>query len=81
MTTILDKVLGRERVLVRENERALTLYKGEIKAVLMPGEPRQDWVRRHPQAFGALAALEGVVRRWPVLRGLGDYAALMGARR
>lgn len=38
MTTILDKVLGRERVLVRENERALTLYKGEIKAVLLPGE-------------------------------------------
>ncbi|WP_181167978.1 slipin family protein [Mesorhizobium sp. B2-4-19] len=36
--TVLDKVLGRERVLVRENERALTLYKGEIKAVLMPGE-------------------------------------------
>ncbi|WP_185975180.1 slipin family protein [Mesorhizobium sp. WSM4310] len=36
--TVLDKVLGRERVLVRENERALTLYKGKIKAVLMPGE-------------------------------------------
>jgi len=54
---------------------------GFALAVLMPGEPRQDWVRRHPQAFGALAALEGVVRRWPVLRGLGDYAALMGARR
>ncbi|UVK52375.1 slipin family protein [Mesorhizobium sp. AR02] len=36
--TVLDKVLGRERVLVRENERALTLYKGEIKAVLLPGE-------------------------------------------
>ena len=50
-------------------------------AVLMPGEPRQVWVRRHPQAFAALAALEGVVRRWPVLRGLGDYAALEGTRR
>lgn len=36
--TVLDKVLGRERVLVKENERALTLYKGEIKAVLLPGE-------------------------------------------
>ncbi|TIT57472.1 MAG: slipin family protein, partial [Mesorhizobium sp.] len=36
--TILDQVLGRERVLVKENERALTLYKGEIKAVLLPGE-------------------------------------------
>ncbi len=50
-------------------------------AVVMPGEPRQDWVRRHPQAFGALAALEGVVRRWPVLRGFGDYVALEGVRR
>lgn len=38
MMTILEKVLGRERVLVKENERALTLYKGEIKAVLTPGE-------------------------------------------
>ncbi|ESY70902.1 hypothetical protein X740_29985 [Mesorhizobium sp. LNHC221B00] len=36
--TVLDKVLGRQRVLVKENERALTLYKGEIKAVLLPGE-------------------------------------------
>ncbi|RUV34568.1 slipin family protein, partial [Mesorhizobium sp. M7A.F.Ca.MR.228.00.0.0] len=36
--TILDKVLGRERVLVKENERALTLHKGEIKTVLLPGE-------------------------------------------
>jgi regulator of protease activity HflC (stomatin/prohibitin superfamily) len=36
--TVLDKVLGRERVLVKENERAITLYKGEIKAVLGPGE-------------------------------------------
>jgi hypothetical protein len=54
---------------------------GFALAVLMPGEPRQDWVRRHPQAFGALAALEGVLRRWPVLRGLGDYAALEGSRR
>ncbi|MCA0050304.1 slipin family protein [Mesorhizobium sp. B283B1A] len=37
---VLDKVLGRQRVLVKENERALTLYKGEIKAVLLPGEHR-----------------------------------------
>ncbi|TIN16207.1 MAG: slipin family protein [Mesorhizobium sp.] len=38
MKTILEKVLGRQRVLVKENERAVALYKGEIQAVLMPGE-------------------------------------------
>ena len=49
--------------------------------VLLPGEARGDWARRHPQAFGMLAALESVVRRWPVVRGLGEYAALEGSRR
>ncbi|RWE03796.1 MAG: slipin family protein [Mesorhizobium sp.] len=38
MKTILEKLLGRQRVLVKENERAVALYKGEIQAVLMPGE-------------------------------------------
>ncbi|WFP60378.1 slipin family protein [Mesorhizobium sp. WSM4904] len=38
MKTILEKLLGRQRVLVKENERAIALYKGEIQAVLMPGE-------------------------------------------
>jgi hypothetical protein len=32
-------------------------------------------------AFGLLAALEGVVRTWPVLRGLGDHLVLEGVRR
>jgi hypothetical protein len=49
--------------------------------VLVPAESRQEWVRRHPQAFGVIAALEGVVRRWPLLRGFGDYVAIEGARR
>lgn len=49
--------------------------------VLVPGEPREEWARRHPQAFGILAALESVVRRWPVFRALGDYAVLEGSRR
>jgi hypothetical protein len=49
--------------------------------VLAPGEAGEEWARRHPQAFGILAALESIVRRWPVLRGLGDYAALEGSRR
>ncbi|RUX13871.1 slipin family protein, partial [Mesorhizobium sp. M2A.F.Ca.ET.042.01.1.1] len=38
MKTILEKALGRQRVLVKENERAVALYKGEIQAILMPGE-------------------------------------------
>jgi regulator of protease activity HflC (stomatin/prohibitin superfamily) len=38
MMTILDKILGRERVLVKENERAVALYKGEVMAILGPGE-------------------------------------------
>lgn len=38
MMTILEKMLGRQRVLVKENERVLALYKGEIKTILEPGE-------------------------------------------
>jgi regulator of protease activity HflC (stomatin/prohibitin superfamily) len=38
MMTILDKVLGRQRVLVKENERAIALYKGEMLGILGPGE-------------------------------------------
>ena len=49
--------------------------------ILLPGEPREAWVRRHPQAFGILAALEGIVRRWPLVRSLGDHIALEGWRR
>jgi regulator of protease activity HflC (stomatin/prohibitin superfamily) len=36
--TMLDKILGRARVLINENERAIALYKGEIINVLAPGE-------------------------------------------
>lgn len=38
MTTILEKILGRQRVLVKENERAVALYKGEILGILGAGE-------------------------------------------
>ena len=38
MMTILDKVLGRQRVLVKENERAIALYKGELLGIYGPGE-------------------------------------------
>jgi SAM-dependent methyltransferase len=49
--------------------------------VLVPGPEHEAWVQRHPMAFGLLAAAEGLVRGWPVLRGLGDHLVLEGARR
>lgn len=36
--TILDAVLGRKRVLVKENERVIALHKGEVLGVFGPGE-------------------------------------------
>jgi hypothetical protein len=49
--------------------------------VLLPGEAREAWARGHPQAFGVLAALESIVRGWPIFRGLGECTALLGSRR
>ncbi len=49
--------------------------------VLVPGPDHAGWCRRHPQTFGVLAALERLVRDWPVLRALGDHVVLEGARR
>jgi SAM-dependent methyltransferase len=49
--------------------------------VLVPGPDHGAWAARHPIAFGALAAVEGVVRGWPVLRALGDHLVLEGVRR
>lgn len=46
--------------------------------VLVPGPGHAPWVRDHPQAFGLLAALEGLVRGWPLLRSLGDHLVLEG---
>lgn len=48
--------------------------------VLVPGPAHARWVQRHPQAFGLLAALEGVVRGWPLLRSLGDHLVVEGER-
>jgi hypothetical protein len=39
------------------------------------------WIPEHPQAFGLLAALERIVRRWPGLRGRGEIVVLEGTRR
>src|SRR4029450_13217449 len=41
-----------------------------------PGPPYEAWIARHAIAFGALAAVEGVVRRWPGLRNLGDHVVV-----
>jgi SAM-dependent methyltransferase len=49
--------------------------------VLIPGPGHAGWVNRHPQCFGLLAALEGLVRGWPLLRTLGDHVVLEGVRR
>lgn len=38
MTMFLDMILGRERVLVKANERVLALYKGEVIGILGAGE-------------------------------------------
>jgi regulator of protease activity HflC (stomatin/prohibitin superfamily) len=38
MKTILERLTGRVRVLVKENERALHLHKGELRGILTPGE-------------------------------------------
>jgi SAM-dependent methyltransferase len=49
--------------------------------VVVPDPDHAPWVTGHPQAFGLLAALEGLVRRWPLVRGLGDHLVLEGRRR
>lgn len=37
MRTLKELVLGRRRVLIKEDERALHLYRGKIQGILMPG--------------------------------------------
>ena len=49
--------------------------------VIVPGPGHADWAFRHPQAFGLLAAIEGLVHAWPVVRDLGDHLVLEGRRR
>lgn len=38
MTELIDRLMGRKRVLISENERAVWLYKGEVRGLLGPGE-------------------------------------------
>ena len=49
--------------------------------VMVPAPEFPAWPVRHPGLLGLLAGLESVVRRWPVLRGLGDHLVIEGARR
>ena len=48
---------------------------------LVPPEAQSDWAERHPHAFAALCALEGLVRGWPGVRLAGREALLLGVRR
>lgn len=48
--------------------------------VMLPGPEHERWAAEHAQAFGLLAALERAVRRWPLLRQLGDRVVLEGRR-
>lgn len=38
MKRLIDMLMGRERVLINENERAIWLYKGEVRGILGAGE-------------------------------------------
>jgi hypothetical protein len=49
--------------------------------ILVPPPAHDAWVVRNPMAFGLLASAEGLVRSWPLLRGLGDHVLLEGRRR
>jgi SAM-dependent methyltransferase len=49
--------------------------------VLVPPPAHDAWAQAHPMTFGLLASAEGLVRGWPLLRGLGDHVLLEGRRR
>jgi regulator of protease activity HflC (stomatin/prohibitin superfamily) len=38
MLHVIDKLMGRTRVTINENDRAIWLYKGEVRGILGPGE-------------------------------------------
>lgn len=62
MTTILNAILGRKRVLVKENERAIALHRGELLGIFGAGEyllPNQNGtltVDTHDIATGVFAS-------------------------
>jgi SAM-dependent methyltransferase len=60
--------------------RVFTWTDAYALGVLVPSPAQESWAIDHPQAFGAVAALERAVRRWPGLRDRGDYVVLEGRR-
>ncbi len=48
--------------------------------VVLPAPSSGGWARRNPQAFGLLAILESLVRRWPLLRARGVYMVVEAVR-
>jgi methyltransferase family protein len=61
--------------------REFTWSAGFGLGVVLPGPEQSAWAASHPQAFGILAALDRLVRRWPVTRDLGHHLVLDGRRR
>jgi SAM-dependent methyltransferase len=60
---------------------AFTWHGAWALGVLVPDPSHAAWAARHPVLFGSLSALEGVIRKWPLVRGGGDHVVLEGARR
>ena len=60
-------------------ERLVEWRRARGFGILLPAGP--DWPRRHPLAFGLLAAVEHVVSGWLVLRGRGRFVLNEGVRR
>jgi hypothetical protein len=53
---------------------------GFALGLFLPAPEESGWAAESPQLFGLLAAAEGLLRRRPVFRGLGAFAALEGTR-
>jgi hypothetical protein len=49
--------------------------------LLVPSPLNSAWAERYPGPFGLLAAAEGMVRHWPLLRGRGRAVVLEAVRR
>jgi SAM-dependent methyltransferase len=49
--------------------------------ILVPGPRHRGWIEDHPQTFGILAAVERLIRGWPLVAELGDTLVLEGQRR
>ena len=74
MKQLIDSLMGRKRVLIDENERAVWLYKGEVRGILRAGEHvlknRDGSLRGERQALGMMqfksAYEQAVLEKLPV---------------